>query len=63
MAKALVAIYAECFTCGKVWESRNAHGIAVQHARKYNHHVGVESTYCYAYNEPEPKADTNGGAS
>lgn len=33
---------AQCMTCGKVWGTRNALGVAVQHSRKYGHEVAVE---------------------
>lgn len=49
----MIAIVAECYDCGKVWQTRNAHGVAVQHARKYGHNTAVEVIYNYQYNAPE----------
>ncbi len=49
----LTAVVAECFTCGKVWETRNAHGIAARHAKLYGHHTAVEVVHHYSYNAPE----------
>ena len=49
----MTAIIAECFTCGKKWETRNAHGVAARHAYATGHHTAVEVIYSYSYNAPE----------
>lgn len=39
----------ECWGSEPHWCSRNAHGLAVQHHRKYGHHVFVEVESSYFY--------------
>lgn len=46
-------IVAECVTCGEVWGTRNAHGLAVQHARKYGHRTIVDRTITYVYDHTD----------
>lgn len=41
---------AHCFTCGKAWYTANAHGVGVQHARRYKHHVVVGEGKLFIYN-------------
>ena len=45
----LVHIHAWCDDCGAEWGKRNAHGLAVQHSRRYGHAVGIEAGYAYYY--------------
>lgn len=50
-------IKAECETCGKKWYSRNAHGVAANHAKKTGHKVWVEKTYGWYYNKDQPSTE------
>ena len=43
---------AECHTCGKVWDSRNAVGVAAQHPERYGHHVVAEQVITMSWNRP-----------
>lgn len=40
---------AYCETCGAEWRAKNAHGVAVQHARKHGHVVSVEVKAHHTY--------------
>jgi hypothetical protein len=42
-------VEAGCRTCGKLWSGPNAHGVAVQHARRYKHCTWVDRTITYVY--------------
>ncbi len=42
-------VRAECIDCGKVWDTKNAQGVAAIHAKKYKHEVMVD--VCVSYNE------------
>ncbi len=46
----LIHIHVECETCGKVWESKNAHGVGARHAKLTGHTVFVEKCYAHIYN-------------
>lgn len=48
----LVHINAYCVECDKTWDSKNAHGVAVQHHDKTGHEVHVEAGYVYIYGGP-----------
>ena len=43
---------AECHTCGKVWQTRNAVGVGAQHAKRYGHHVVAEQVVSMSWNDP-----------
>lgn len=47
-------VVAECLTCGKHWESRNAHAVGAQHARKHGHSVRIEVTRVHIYDHGDP---------
>jgi len=47
-------IAAECFDCGKRWNTRNAHGVAVQHHDKTGHMVWVDYEMSYIYDRRVP---------
>lgn len=46
----LLAIWAECRTCGWNSEARNALGNAAQHAKRTGHEVHVEQTIGITWN-------------
>lgn len=46
-------VIAQCFTCGKVWQTANAHGVAAKHAQKHKHKVVVEKVYYLSYDGTE----------
>jgi len=43
----LLRALAHCITCRWELESRNAHGVGAQHARRYGHEVHVEISSIY----------------
>lgn len=45
----IVHAIAHCLTCGKEWGAKNAHPVAVRHARLYGHTVLVEVGHAYQY--------------
>lgn len=47
-------IWAECHTCGKTWDAKNAHGVAARHAQAHGHKTVVDVCYSYAYNDNRP---------
>ena len=47
MARRLLRIMAWCVNCDWELESRNAEGVAAQHARKYGHKTEGEITYTF----------------
>jgi hypothetical protein len=40
---------AYCETCGAEWRTKNAHGVAVQHARRHRHKVSIEIQQHHTY--------------
>lgn len=50
----IVHVQADCDDCEFSQGSRNAFGLAVQHARKTGHTVAVEEGRAYVYN-PKPE--------
>ena len=46
------AAMAECHTCGKVWQTRNAVGVGAQHAKRHGHHVVAEQVVSMSWNNP-----------
>ena len=42
-------VIAQCYTCGKTWERRNAHGVGARHAQTHKHKVGIEKVYHLIY--------------
>lgn len=42
----------ECRDCPKEWSSRNAVGLAAQHADKTGHHVVAEQLISMSWNKP-----------
>lgn len=40
-------VRAECSNCGKIWETKNAQGVAAIHAKATGHEVIVEITIGY----------------
>lgn len=57
----LIHALAECRTCGKVWDARNALGVAGQHNQRTGHEVAVEVCYSHRFTAPavnQPKKAT-----
>lgn len=46
--------FADCHDCGATWGSRNAVGLANQHARRTGHEVAAEQMISITYNRREP---------
>ena len=42
-----------CFTCDKLWFTKNVMGLTAQHANRYGHECWVETCNSY-YNRPTP---------
>lgn len=40
---------AYCETCGAEWRAKNAHGVAVKHARHHRHKVSIEIQQHHTY--------------
>lgn len=47
---------AECLDCGWKCDSRNAWAVGAKHARKHSHHVRIEITKVFHYNDTDAPA-------
>jgi len=45
----VVGVVANCITCGKRWESKNAHAVGFNHAKNHGHEVVVEKILSFKY--------------